>query len=425
LRMILTITNLRGVEYAVTFGNPGALQRRESYVDHADYIRMAVAYPGAGSFEPREDELVVVHEGALLPEQAREIDWPGLAEFAKGTGAFPLGFPPRELRRPTDHYRYRVVLRPGDPEGDPPVADKILQMKPNWRSFEVGGVFPGACSFLTVDGGATDNEPIELARTSLAGVAGRNPRDPKSAGRAVLLIDPFAGANALGPASLKEAACPFTGEKKAPLVRFGLANLGPLAGAGAALLKSMIQQTRYDTADLLLAADEKTFSRFMLTARRGDKTGAAAIASSGLGAFLGFACRDFMHHDYMLGRRNCQRFLRSEFILDENNRVFESWAQLKASWRAPSDPGFLPVIPLVGAADTVVPPPVWPQGRLDAARLDSLKDMIERRFARLLCFEATRAYSKVAACLAAALGKTSVGNAAIDSIKDAMRTAGL
>lgn len=41
--------------------------------------------------------------------------------------------------------------------------------------------------FLAVDGGATDNEPIELARTAFAGLLGRNPRDAKEANRAIWL----------------------------------------------------------------------------------------------------------------------------------------------------------------------------------------------------------------------------------------------
>jgi hypothetical protein len=47
--------------------------------------------------------------------------------------------------------------------------------------------------FLAVDGGATDNEPIELARTALCGIESRNPRDPRLANRGVLLVYPFAG----------------------------------------------------------------------------------------------------------------------------------------------------------------------------------------------------------------------------------------
>jgi hypothetical protein len=88
---------------------------------------------------------------------------------------------------------------------------------------------------------------------------------------------------------------------------------------------TLTQQTRYDTADLLMAADDKVFSRFMLTPNRGNLTGAEAIASGGVGAFIGFACPDFMRFDYLLGRQNCQMFLRQSFTLADNNKVFAPW----------------------------------------------------------------------------------------------------
>ena len=88
-------------------------------------------------------------------------------------------------------------------------------------------------NFSPVDGGATDNEPIALARAALAGLLERNPRDPANANRAVWLIDPFAGRAALGAAG----QAPFPTE------------LG-------AIVTTLTQQTRYDTADILMATDE-------------------------------------------------------------------------------------------------------------------------------------------------------------------------
>jgi putative MFS transporter len=70
-----------------------------------------------------------------------------------------------------------------------------------------------------------------------------------------------------------------------------------------------MQQTRYDTSDLVLAADPSVFSRFMISAQRDGLTGAKAIATGGLGAFIGFASRAFLRHDYLLGRANCQALL--------------------------------------------------------------------------------------------------------------------
>jgi hypothetical protein len=187
---------------------------------------------------------------------------------------------------------------------------------------------PDDWHFLAVDGGATDNEPIQLARTALAGLLNRNPRDPEEANRPVWLIDPFAGRAPLGP----EGSTTFPVE------------LGAVA-------TTLTQQTRYDTADLLLAGDEKIFSRFMLTPRRGELTGEEAFASGGLGAFIGFACAAFMRFDYLLGRQNCQQFLRETFVLSEANPLFGDWSgDDKTRFRGPAGQGMLPIIPLIGDA---------------------------------------------------------------------------
>jgi hypothetical protein len=226
---------------------------------------------------------------------------------------------------------------------------------PDWEAMEADGTVPDDWHFLAVDGGATDNEPIQLARTALAGLLGRNPRDPKEANRAVWLIDPFAGHAPLGPETF--TAFP--------------AMLGAVA-------TTLTQQTRYDTADLLMAGDDKVFSRFMLTPTRGNLTGEDAIASAGLGAFIGFACPAFMRFDYLLGRQNCQQFLRETFVLAEENPVFKDWSEdNKKAFRGAAGTGMLPIIPLLGdaAVDETLDP--WPKGKLDP---EQYRDGIEARF---------------------------------------------
>ncbi len=176
-----------------------------------------------------------------------------------------------------------MVPYPAGPDG----ADTYLAPSPDW-----GAMIPPAATdvpddwhFLSVDGGATDNEPIELARTALAGLLGRNPRDAATANRAVWLIDPFAGRAALGP-------------------------------AGLTTLPERARRDRHDPdpADPLRhrrhpdGGGRTVFSRFMLSPMRAGLTGGDAIASGGLGAFIGFACPDFMRFDYLLGRANCQAY---------------------------------------------------------------------------------------------------------------------
>ncbi len=85
-----------------------------------------------------------------------------------------------------------------------------------------------------------------------------------------------------------------------------------------------------------------------------------------------------MRFDYLLGRQNCQQFLRESFVLADGNPVFEKWrAEDKAAFRGAAGPGMLPIIPLLddAAIDETLDP--WPKGKLDP---EQYRDAIEARF---------------------------------------------
>lgn len=399
LRLILTVTNLNGIPYLIDFGSValpggGTLNLQESYIDHADYVRFALVYPGQTLAQPRPDELVLGFDNARLPQA---IDWPSFGTFACGTAAFPLGFPPRALTRPLMHYQYRVVGIPGVTEAGQP---DWMPLVPDWDAIQTwaGGGLPTDYQFLAVDGGATDNEPIELARTVLSGISGRNPRDGLKANRAVLLIDPFAGAG-----------------KMAPPITLDLPDLAE------SLVGALLQQTRYDTRDLLLAAHPDVYSRFMVAALRDGSSGDPALATAGLGAFIGFACDAFRRHDYLLGRKNCQDFLKNVFVLPEQSPVFAGCLDgvpLDGFRVTDADGTYLPIIPLVGAAAVPEALDPWPKNALDPTVYQAA---IEKRFARLLEQEVgTGPLSSVFAWIAAKAGEGKVADAAIKEMQDAL-----
>ena len=126
LRIILTLTNLRGVPFRLDFDG----DRSESYVDHADYIRYALVYPNQPIQDFRPDELVLGLDGERLPQAST---WDEFSQFARATAAFPAGFPPRPLVRPTAQYRYRVVLRaPTDPAAAFTAEPSYSVLLPDW-----------------------------------------------------------------------------------------------------------------------------------------------------------------------------------------------------------------------------------------------------------------------------------------------------
>ena len=398
LRVILTFTNLQGVPYRTTFQDTFG----EAFVDHADYARFAFAYPDAPVPVLRPDEFAVGFDAGTPGRQrlANEIDWDSFSYFALATSAFPVGFPPRQLARPTEHYRYRVASPPPDETG----SSKIQAIEPDWEMlFGAGNPRPANYQFLAVDGGATDNEPIGLARTALCGVAKRNPRDPQKANRGVLLIDPFAGEP-------------------------GIAAPAPddLLSVTSGVLNSLTQQTRYATSDLVLALDPDVFSRFMISAQRDGLVGSKAIATGGLGAFIGFASRAFMRHDYLLGRANCQALLAGSLLLNPENPVMQGcWTEdaLKLNSVQRNGQQYVRLIPLLD--DVAVPESLdpWPKGALDPS---IYKSAIEQRWKSILSAELRGlSWGKLLAWLGGLFSEGQVADFVIEKMEDALKDWGL
>ena len=56
------------------------------------------------------------------------------------------------------------------------------------------------------------------------------------------------------------------------------------------------------------------------------------IASAVLGGFGGFLHHSFRRHDYLLGRRNAQAFLKWGFALPETNPLFDDFKVGREDW---------------------------------------------------------------------------------------------
>ena len=93
---------------------------------------------------------------------------------------------------------------------------------------------------------------------------------------------------------------------------------------------------------------------------------ALPVAGGGLGGFFGFFHQAFRHHDFMLGRANCQRFLRDWFVLPAGNPLFADngsetpLADRAFHSRSAERPDHLQIIPLVAGLDGDQPLPAWP-----------------------------------------------------------------
>src|SRR5271165_2283892 len=170
LRVMLTLTNVRGVPYSFPVFGANA-DERFGMLNHADYYDFAVGAANA-SLGPL----------ALDVDDFASPAWKRYKTAALATGAFPIGLRPRIVERSDETwYSFAGCVGYEDAEKEcfiPVAPDGSFRDEAPYR-------------FATVDGGTIDNEPLELARRHLAGRNLHNPRDGQSADKAVVLIAPF------------------------------------------------------------------------------------------------------------------------------------------------------------------------------------------------------------------------------------------
>lgn len=388
LRCIYSLANLRGVPYRMRF--PGG-QFAHGMSVHADHRKFAAEIPGGtASDELKPDELA-------LPRDPQHPAWRAFADAAISTAAFPLALRPRDLSRDGEDYDFRTAFSPGIAAPD----EAPLHAMPHWAT---DGISPYA--FSTVDGGTMNNEPFDLAHAFLAGPNGRNERRGKLANRALIIVDPFTEAPSPGPDADR-----------------GLFKTAP------ALLNAWKNQARFKLHDLMLATDDETYSRYLIApSRTGQSADHPAIAAGYLGGFSGFFHRSYREHDYLLGRHNCQSFLRRHFTLPPDNPLFSTWTDAqKAEWAAKhgTSDGEVPIVPLVGALLEEEPEPAWPRSAirdkdrkeiLDAVRtrVDKVIDQIRREFE--LSF-----FANMGAAVVCSFAKSKISGIAEKHISDMIR----
>jgi hypothetical protein len=326
LKVILTLTNLSGIPYGIDAAS-GADETQTLY--HADQANFEVRWDGA---QPKGEALLL---SAFSPD-----NWPALRDAAKATGAFPVALAPRYLDRSTSFYNWRSWRISADnPEPAPQgcQCETYATLKPNWT-------YSDSVSFrtLNVDGGITNNNPFECAHQVLCEQdpvqAFHNPRSAGEADRAVISIAPFLSTPAFNlhpPAD----------------------DLGSVLGS---LLDTMVNQSRIQGENIKLTQDPNVFSRFAISPSIDDTT-RDALASASLGAFGGFLAKEFRDHDYQLGRRNCQWFLKQHFVLPTDNVVMAGYALSpdvvqRFGTILPGGARAIPVIPLLGGLDPDVNP---------------------------------------------------------------------
>ena len=390
LELFLSLANLRGVPYQVRF--KGTTNYGHEMIQHQDNIhfRLTRTDPGQpGGVPGHYLERVPPIPGAF----GDSLYWNTFRTAALATGAFPLALLPRVLQREVLEYDSRKWFIPRgvtctgtcteDTENNPPYTGQIYGMeaqllRQSIRQGRMGINLPDEFSTLNVDGGAFDNEPLELARRFLAGGALMNPREPEKACRAVVLIDPFPHSNLTDDSAT-----------------YGNLDVLGLAGKIVGALKA---NARFKAEELVLAQDEDCYSRFLIgPSRTKARESESDIACGSLGGFGGFFSRKFRQHDYLLGRRNCQRFLQNHFVIPleaarinpcftaEDRQRMNSFAYAVTENGVSED--VVPIIPLMPSVhpDTggEAKIPAWAAVQIRPEEVDALRPLIVKRLKRV------------------------------------------
>ena len=374
LHIYMTLSNLRGVPYSVPFDGGTEPKNENCYhmISHGDRVHYAVTGLGTwdspnskSDFADNDQKREIAAAWLVRPD---DPDWKDYAICALASAAFPVGLAPRLIgatlgKDPKlDEYEGRLLPtdalagRPAIPPAWPPT---VSAEDPFW--------------FTTADGGIIDNDPFEYARFSLKDkLAQRIEPDLGAVDRAVIMVSPFPELRPIAPAGRPAS---------------------DLVSSFSALLPALIAQARFKPSEIVLAADSKHGSRFLIGPSRVIDDGTPdgkeqryGIASGLLGGFGGFVARSFRDHDFQLGRRNCQRFLQDAFALPPENEIIKGWiegagARSHPAFKAiPSQdmPDAYPIIPLFGTAKAEVVLPAWP--RISQIRFDTLQTRTAERF---------------------------------------------
>ncbi len=322
LHLVLTVTNTRGVSYAVNFqGNPGS----NPYVisNHGDFLHFAFRKPNAAPapVSPLYGVPVVINSNTPDTDA-----WNLLKELCKATGAFPLGLRARRMKQPRKQL-YGLRYPPHQPVNVP------LQ---------------GDFKFVAIDGGVINNEPFTIGYDILMGGSNHQDEDARNSSRAIIMIDPFPSS----PVTLDYD------DSKDDIMSVAKAFFGSLRG-----------QALFKPEDLSKAMNENNFNRFLIAPKRENPKGKDKekyhVAGGAVGAFSGFVDETYREHDYQLGRRNAQHFFRTHFTLDQDNSLFTQWSgdfkrQIKEKYGQHLNANELPIIPLPDNLWTPIKEPDWP-----------------------------------------------------------------
>jgi hypothetical protein len=275
LELLVSLSNIVGIPYELGFISNARVSTRYKTKAHGDYGHFVLNNaPNAAA----------TANGRIPLSFINQLNTDIVKSCAIATGAFPIGLAPREVKRQKSFI-----------ENNP-----ILNRHYNAKEKKLNIVDPYVT--VNIDGGMIDNEPFAVTRNLLLQRTGETDGENKDYMRfrsCVLMIDPFPS---------EEGEKDFNYDRAFDLDR-NILNI----------IRTMRSQLIFKPSEIEEALDPNNASRFMIAPRRTTNAisyhGSKAIACGALGGFGGFLHKSFREHDYFLGRRNCQHFIRQRFTI--------------------------------------------------------------------------------------------------------------
>ncbi len=326
-RFQVTCANYRGVPYSFKIGeslNPKhKMFRMTRHRDH-------VAFSTKGDASDKTAFSLDIGATGLTPA------WATFLTSTASSASVPAVFPSQLLERPGIHYAKRLAA------------------EPDWPN----GVSPEAYPFLAVDGGLFNNEPLDLCRKAM----GNLDKDATKTTGALILIDCHVNADPL--IDLEDEV------KHNSLFE----NLGKM-------FSTLWNESSFKEPEVTGILNKDNLSEFIVSPTLGcaEDMNHGALATSYLGGFAGILHGKIRHHDYLLGRRNAQSFLRKHFAVDlekaSSNPIFAGIEKYAAE-NYPNQKR-IPIIPLKGTAVKECERPEWPKfSKKEVSQVDRWMDTL-------------------------------------------------
>ncbi len=320
LDLILTISNLRGINFKVDFDGRTHTNSGTTITNHGGFFR----YKTVNTDFP--DRGIPKHSDSLyhVLDLDNETDISTLRNATLSTSAFPIGLKSRQLNIYTEYLRRYPKYLFG--------KNRLHAISPILKNEKL-------YHFNSIDGGLINNEPYGIA---LKVMHEKNTyiTEKGNTNYAVIMVDPFPNLN-----NKEEDYTP-----KSDII-----------SVAKGMFNALRNQVMFNQDGILEALSLADRTRFLIAPIRKEKKeekwkrAKKDLASAPLNGFAGFLDASFREHDFKLGRQNCQTFLRYYFAVKNDNieTRLQSAPTNEAKERfcfsvPPKDPNgeqFFPIIP--------------------------------------------------------------------------------